>query len=157
MRFRRPPNSNQSLKSLEARLRALPQTPVPGDLESRLLAAMPVKASIVPRRSAIAPRIRHVVIWAGASVAIAASCLLVVRIWPGPDDQHATASVTFDPPVPEFARQFTNRQTENSRLILPWFGAQLDPDDTEMPTYSWPVQEKTPLMVSTAFRSDLFD
>jgi hypothetical protein len=118
---------------------------------------MPVKASIVPRRSAIAPRIRHFVIWAGASVAIAASCLLVVRFLPGPDDQHATASVVFDSPAPEFARQFTNRQTENSRLILPWFGAQLDPDDTELPTYSWPVPEKSPLMVSTAFRSDLFD
>ena len=46
MQFRRPPNSDRSLESLKARLRALPQPPVPRDLESRLLASVPVAASI---------------------------------------------------------------------------------------------------------------
>jgi hypothetical protein len=157
MRSRRPPNSNQSLESLEARLRALPQMPVPGDLESRLLAAMPVRASIVTRRSAIAPRPRHFVIWTGASLAIAASCLLVVRFWKEPDDQHTGATVIVNPETTDLARQFTNRQPENSRRILPWFPARPDPDDTEMPAYSWPIQEKSPLLVSSALRPDLFD
>jgi hypothetical protein len=157
MRSRRPPNSNESLESLEARLRALPQPPVPGGLESRLLAAMPVRASIVTRRSVLGPRARHFVIWAGATLATAASCLLVVRFWPEPNDRHRAASVVLKPATTDFARQFPNRQPEISRRILPWFQARLDPDETEMPTYSWPVREKSPLIVSTAFRSDLFD
>jgi hypothetical protein len=157
MRSRRTPNSNQSLESLEARLRALPPTPVPGDLKSRLLAAMPVRASIVTRRSAIAPRPAHFVIWAGASLAIAASCLLVVRFWPLPDDQHSAASKLSNPETIDLARHLTDRQPENSRRMLPWFRARLDPDETEMPTYSWPIQEKSPFLVSTAFRPDPFD
>ena len=157
MRSRRPPSSNQSLEWLEARLRALRQAPVPGDLKSRLLAAMPVRPSIVTRRSALARRPEHFVIWAGASLAIAASCLLLVRFWPEPDDQHSAASVVLNPETTDLAHQFTNRQPEDSRRILPWFRARLDPEDTEMPTYSWPIQEKSPLTVSTAFRRDLFD
>jgi hypothetical protein len=135
----------------------LPQPPVPRDLGSRLLAAMPVKASIERRRPAFASQRRRFVIWAGASVAIAASCLLVVRFWPERDDQHTTASVVLDPGTTASTRGLTHRQPENSRVILPWFQAGLDLDDTEIPTYSWPIQEKSPLMASTAFRPDLFD
>jgi hypothetical protein len=157
MRSRRPPNSNEPLESLEARLRALPRAPVPGGLESRLLAAMPVRASNVTRRSAFAVRPRHFVIWAAASIATAASCLLVIRFWPEPNDRHTAASVVLNPETTDFARPLPDRQPDNSHRILPWFQDRLDPDDTEMPTYSWPIQEKSPLMVSTALRPDLFD
>jgi hypothetical protein len=97
------------------------------------------------------------VIWAGASLAIAASCLLVVRFWPLPDDQHSAASKLSNPETIDLARHLTDRQPENSRRMLPWFRARLDPDETEMPTYSWPIQEKSPFLVSTAFRPDPFD
>ncbi len=40
MQFQRRPNSDRSLESLEARLRALPQPPIPGELEARILAAI---------------------------------------------------------------------------------------------------------------------
>ena len=41
---------------------------------------------------------------------------------------------------------------------MPWLKAQQDLDDgTEMPTFTWPIQEKSPLMVSTALRPDLLD
>jgi hypothetical protein len=97
------------------------------------------------------------VIWAGASIAIAASCLLVVRFWPDADDQHTGATVVLNPETTDSARQFTNRQPENSRRILPWFTARLDPEDTGMPAYSWPIQEKPPVLVSSTLRPDLFD
>jgi hypothetical protein len=157
MRSRRPPNSNESLESLDKRLRALPQAPVPVGLESRLLAAMPARATIVTRRSALGARARHLVIWAGASLATAASCLLVVRLWSEKNDRNIPASVVLKPESTVSASRFSNRQPENSRRILPWFQARLDPDDTEVPTYSWPVREKSPLIASTAFRPDLFD
>jgi hypothetical protein len=90
---------------------------------------------------------------------MAAACLLLaVRFWPKPDDPHtATTTVVLNPETTDSAHQLTQRQTENSRRILPWFEAQLDPDETELPTFSWPNQEKSPLMVSTALRPDLFD
>lgn len=157
MQSRRPPNSDRSLESLKARLRALPQPPVPRDLESRLLAAMPVRASIVTRRSVLAPRPRRFVIWAGASLAVAASCLLAVRFWPKPDEQHTATTVVSDPETTDCALQLTHRQPENSRRILAWFEARLDPDETEMTTFSWPIQEKSPLMAFTGLRPDPFD
>jgi anti-sigma-K factor RskA len=157
MQFRRPPNSDRSLESLEARLRALPQPPVPRDLESRLLAALPMRASIVTRRSVLAARPRRFVIWAGASLAVAASCLLAVRFWPKPDDQPTATTVVSDPETTDSARQLTHRQPENSRRSLPWFEARLDPDETALTTFCWPIQEKPPLLVSSALRPDLFD
>src|SRR5947207_2007566 len=71
-----PPNPGRSSESLEARLRALPQPPVPADLEARLLAAIP------PARPA--PR-RRWAVWAGVAGALAAACLLAVLAWRGRD------------------------------------------------------------------------
>jgi hypothetical protein len=130
---------------------------VPRDLESRLLAAMPARASSQTRRSAPAWRPRRFVIWASAPLAMAAACFLSVRFWPKPDDPHTLTTVVLNPETTDSAHQLTHRQPENSRHILPWFEAQLDADETEMPTFSWPNQEKSPLMVSTALRPDLFD
>jgi hypothetical protein len=81
----------------------------------------------------------------------------MVRFWPEPANHQTAASVVLNPETTESDRQFTNRQPENSRGILHWFEGRLDSDDTEMPTYTWPIQEKSPLMASTAFRPDLFD
>ncbi len=46
MQFQRRPNSDRSPESLEARLRALPQPPIPSELEARILAAIPARPSI---------------------------------------------------------------------------------------------------------------
>ena len=45
MQFQRRPNSDRSPESLEARLRALPQPPIPSELEARILAAIPARPS----------------------------------------------------------------------------------------------------------------
>jgi hypothetical protein len=98
------------------------------------------------------------VIGASAILAMAAACLLIaVRFWPIPEHQHTTTAVVLNPETTDSARQLTYRKPDNSGRILPRFEAQLDLDETEMPTFSWPIQEKSALMVSTALRPDLLD
>jgi len=75
----RRPNAGRSPESLEARLRALPQPPVPADLEARLLATIPAAILIPQRRWGV---------WVGALGALAAACLVVVLAWPGRDDKN---------------------------------------------------------------------
>jgi hypothetical protein len=94
--------------------------------------------------------------WTAASLAVAASCLLVVRFWPKPADQHATPRVSNSDRT-DGARQLTHRTGESPRPILPWFDAQLDPDETKVPTFSWPIHETSSLMASDALRPDLLD
>lgn len=69
---RKSTNSNEPAGSLEARLRALPPPSVPARLERRLLAAIPSRRSVAPRRR---------LAWSGACGALAAACVLVVLIW----------------------------------------------------------------------------
>ena len=156
MQFQRRPSSDRSLESLEARLRALPQPPIPSELEARILAAIPARPSnndeLRHGRSSASRRWR-LTVWAGASVAAAAACLLAVRFWPEPDHQHTAPILVADPGSTESARQATPRPQSDS----PWFMAHQDLVETEMPTFTWPIQEKSPLMVSTALRPDLFD
>jgi hypothetical protein len=94
--------------------------------------------------------------WAAASLAVAASCLLAVRFWPKPGDQHAK-TLASNSDTTDAGRQYTQRTPESTRPILPWFDAQLDPDETKVPTFSWPIHETSSLIVSTALRPDLLD
>lgn len=156
MQFQRRPNSDRSPESLEARLRALPQPPIPSELEARILAAIPARSANndeLPRLARSASRRWRLTVWAGASVAAAAACLLAVRFWPEPADQHTAPILLADPGSTKFPRQATPRPQSDS----PWFMAHQDLVETEMPTFIWPIQEKSPLMVSTALRPDLFD
>jgi hypothetical protein len=82
--------------------------------------------------------------------------LLAVRFWPKPDDQQATTGV-WNSDTTGAARRLTHGTTESPRPILPWLDAQLDPDETKVPTFSWPIQESSALMVSIAIRPDLLD
>ena len=157
MQFPRRPNSDRSPESLEARLRALPQPPIPSELEARILAAIPARPSNhdeLPRLARSASRRWRLTVWAGVSVAAAGACLLVVRFWPKPDDrQHTAPVIAADPGSSRSSRQATPRAEGDS----PWFMARRDRVETETATYTWPVQEKFPLTVSTALRPDLFD
>jgi hypothetical protein len=157
MSFQRRPNSDRSPESLEARLRALPRPPIPSGLEARILAAIPARPSSndeLPRRGRSASRRwRRLTFWAGASVAAAAACLLAVRFWPEPEDQHTAPILVADPG----STQSPHRATPRPRSDSAWFMANQDLVETEMPTFAWPIQEKSPLMVSTALRPDLFD
>jgi len=100
MQFQRRPNSDRSPESLEARLCALPQPPIPVGLEARILAAIPARPSNndeLPRLARSGSRRWRLIVWAGASVAAAAACLLAVRFWPEPDDQHTAPILVADP------------------------------------------------------------
>ena len=70
------PKPDGSPESLEARLRALPQPPVPAGLEARLLAAIPAKMPAPRQRWAV--RVGVV----SAVGEVAAACLLAVLAWP---------------------------------------------------------------------------
>jgi hypothetical protein len=155
MPFRRRPNLDRSLESLGARLRGLPQPPIPDDLKARILTAVSARPSHNDERPRLArstSRRWRLTVWAVGSVA-AAACLLAVRFWPEPDDQHAVPIRVAKSGSTKSASQATPRRQSDS----PWFAVDQDLVETEMPTFIWPIQEKHPLMVSTALRPDLFD
>jgi hypothetical protein len=155
---RRRPNSDRSSESLEARLLDLPKPPVPGDLEARILAAIPARSAAhqTPRLRASALR-RRFVLWASASIAAAAACLLAVRFWPEPGDRNNSQKVAVKPSRTGAGQQFTHRQPGEALWTTPLLKAGQELEETEIPTFSWPVQEKSPLLVSTAVTRDLLD
>jgi hypothetical protein len=157
MLSRRRPNSDRSLRSLESRLRALPRQPVPGDLEARLLTAVRAEASNEMPRSAQAFRTRRLAAWAGAAVAVTAACSFGVLLWPGPGRNKMVPKVVVNPATSQPAHQVTPQQPAYSPGTTPWLEARRDLDQAEQPHFTWPVQERTPLMVWTALRPDLFD
>src|SRR5688572_25756127 len=123
----RRPNPDRSAESLEARLRALPQPPVPAGLEARLLAAIP------------APR-RRWAVWAVA--ALAAACLLAALAWPRRDGAGP------GPREPE--RQVVHRPPDDLDGIAAGREARRVLDGAEPPPFTWPLEE-------TSSRSDLLD
>jgi hypothetical protein len=157
MPFQRRPNSDRSPESLEARLRALPQPLVPGDLEARILAAIPGKTSNEIPRPVSAARRRHAAVWAGVAATVAASCLLTVRFWSGPSGENSHSLVVTDSQNSKAPHDVGSQQPGASVWTTPWLKAGQDLDGTEMPTFTWPIQETSPLMVSTALRPDLLD
>jgi hypothetical protein len=156
MQLPRWPNSDRSPESLEASLRALPKPLIPSELEARILEAVPVRPSNndeLPRLARSTSRKWRLTVWTGASVAAAAACLLAVRFWPELDDQHTAPIHVADPGSSKSARHATSRPQSDA----PWFLAHQDVVESEMPTFTWPNQQKSPLMVSSALRPDLFD
>jgi hypothetical protein len=157
MQFPRRPNSDRSPESLESRLRALPPRPVPGDLEARLLAAIPAEESNAVPRWARASRPRRLAVWAGAAGAVAAACLLAVLLSPGPGSEMAVPNLAVNSERSQPAHQVTAQQPADFLSIMPWLEARRDLDGAERPLFTWPIQEKSPLMVSSALRPDLLD
>src|SRR6516225_5095973 len=102
----RRPNPDRSSESLEARLRALPQPPIPDGLEARLLATIP----------AARPGRRRWLVLVGVASALAAACLLAVLARPGRDGTNPVPS----PPAKEIAKQGTPRMPDDSAGITAW-------------------------------------
>jgi hypothetical protein len=157
MRPQPRPNADRSPESLEARLRALPPPPVPRHLEARLLAAIPAKASNEMLRLAYGSRFRPLAVWARAVVAVAAACLLSVVLWPGPRSKMTAPNLVANPEKRQPALQDTPEQPGHSFSIASCLEAARDLDGAEQPLFTWPIHEKSPLMVSTATRPDLLD
>ena len=153
----RRPDSDRSFEILETRLRTLPQPHVPGDLEARILAAIPVATLNDEPRSKRVLRRWRLGVGAGASIALAAACLLAVRFWPDPSGKNSSPSVVTNPQRPESSHPVTPQQRSDSRRTSALLTARFDLDETALPTYNWPIQEKSPLMVSSALRPDLLD
>jgi hypothetical protein len=149
MQPQRRPNSDRSPEALEARLRALPGPPIPSDLEARLLAAIPAEMPHCRRVS----RRRRWAVWAGAAVALAAACLLAV-LWTRHDGGGAKEQIISPVPQPSTLASIPE---EGSAAMARWLAARRGLDGAERPTFTWPIQEKSPLMVSTSISPDLLD
>jgi hypothetical protein len=140
----RRPKPDRSPEALAARLRALPQPPVPDGLEARLLAAIPAGRP-VPRR--------HWAAWVGAVGALAAACLLAVLVWLGRDAVNPAPK----PGTVEAARQDTPRPPDDRAGVPAWLVARRILDGAEPPPFTWPVPGSPPVTPSTAIPPDLLD
>jgi hypothetical protein len=152
------PDAARSPESVEARLRALPQPPVPAHLEARLLAKTPLQLPVRPWRWAI---------WAGAVGSLAAACLLAVFVWPRHDRKRPVPSLGTtqsvgqatlpSTPPGESAHQVTLRPPDDSTSIAPVLVARRALDETELPTFIWPLPATSPMRVWTSIPPELLD
>ncbi len=152
----RRPISDRSSESLEARLRALPPPPVPVDLEARLLAAIPAETSHKMPRVARGFGRRRLLAWAGAAAGLAAVCLLAVLLRPGPVIKKSVPRVVLKTEN-KATRPIKSGQPGDALTITSWLEARRNLDSPESPQFTWPIQEQSPLMVSSTNRLDLFD
>ena len=138
----RHPSPGRSPESLEARLRALPQPPVPEGLEARLLAAVPARGPAPRRRWGVRALV------AGA---LAAACLLAVLAWHRHDGKAPA------PVKQEVAHHVTPRPPEPPSGVAVWARAGRDPEKAELPPFTWPLGESPPATLAAALSPDLLD
>src|SRR2546428_80240 len=149
MQPQRRPNSDRSPEALEARLRALPLPPIPGGLEARLLADIPAE---MPHRARIS-RPRRWAVWAGAAVVLAAACLLAV-FWTRDEGPGSGRQTIASVPQPS---TFASVPEAGFPGMTPWLEARRGLAGVERATFTWPIQEKPPLLVSSSISPDLLD
>ena len=140
----RRPSPGRSPESLEARLRALPQPPVPEGLEARLLAAVPSRMRAPRRRWAVRALV------AGA---LAAACLLAALAWPRRDGKAPAPG----PAKQEVAHKVPPRPPEGPPGVAAWVRAGRDPEAAELPPFTWPLGEAPPATLATALSPDLLE
>src|SRR5438445_9347978 len=104
MHPQRRPNLDRSPEVLEGRLRALPQPPVPAELEARLLATIPPPTSIPQRRWPVR------VALTGLVGPLAAASLLPVLAWTWGNGKNRILT----PPTAESASHKTPRPPDDS-------------------------------------------
>jgi len=134
----------------------LPPPPVPVDLAARLLAAIPTEAS--PKMQRVARGFgRRLASWAGAAAVVAAGCLLAVFLRPGPGSKKHAPSVVSNTQNTKAIGPVKTQQSGNALTVTSWLGARRDLDPAASPLFTWPIQEESPLMVSSTQRLDLLD
>src|SRR5262245_54067693 len=131
------PNPGRSAEALAARLRSLPLPPVPDGLESRLLAAVPV----------LRPTRRRWIVRAGLAGALAAACLLAVLAWSG-------RNVQLPGPPQGPGPDLTQRPADLETLTI---GRDVEHGlaQAQKATFSWPLEERSPITVATAPPADV--
>jgi len=146
------PISGQSPEALEARLRALPDPPVPAGLEARLLAAIP---TTVPPGVPIGVPVARQGWFAVASTigALAAVCLLAIFAYHEGDDTSVVSGRRMSRPPTQISSQPANE----------FAGVVLSPLDSRilkgagMSTFRWPIQEISPIRASPSIPRGLLD
>jgi len=103
---------------------------------------------LVPLRTDRPSRMRWLVV-SGLAVA----CSVAVLAWPRGDGKN---------PVPGFSGQpssdpITTRPRQDPTSIAAWGNVRRDLNLSEMPAFSWPLQESSRLSRSTSFPPDLLD
>lgn len=146
MHDNRSTDSNPLAGSLEARLRALPQPPVPADLERRLLATLPVPRlfaravrPVVPRRW-LAP--------AAVCGTLAAACLLIALALPRGD---ATRSVANTDQPRHVAAETNVAAALAGNRMRPLF------DGSKPPKFAWPLAGAPSLTAASRVCAVSFD
>ena len=131
------------------------------DLEARLLAAIPTAAIPTAKLSKNSQSVRSFhrrrSAWVGVAMAAAAVCLLVVLLRPESGDRNTAPRLATNPETRESDLQVVPHRPGNSLKITPWLESRRGLDGSERPTFTWPIQEKFPLMVSTSIPADLLD
>lgn len=139
------PNPDRSLEALKARLRALPQPPIPPSLEVRLLACVPADREI-------GPRWRVVMI---AMLSVAAACLLAFLAfawYPHLRENHSalpgmSQPVQSDTPQSSFDTPSLAALREDHRLL----------DEDKLPTFTWPLDDTVTIRPLSPIPADLLD
>ena len=141
---------------LERRLRNLPPLPIPDDLEARLLAAIPAENLREILHCVCASRQRRT-LWAGAGVAFATACLLTVLLWPKIEDKDTVHRLAVNPDKSEAAHQSAPERPDESLNIVSRLEDRRCLMELERQAFTWPIHEKSPLMVSSEIPRDLLD
>ena len=137
------PAPPSELEALGAGLRALPQPPVPSDLEDRLLATIPATVARPRRRWPVA-----------IGLISAAAAALTVLAWRGRESHDPIAGPGTRPSAHQVASQSPNANARTTDRRQ----AQRVLDGPNLPAFVWPLsQESASLTVSTPIPADLFD
>jgi hypothetical protein len=105
--------------------------------------------SPLPQRRAARRRWAVVVAVAGG---LAAACLLAFFAWAGRGGKPAV----LPPPTNNSARQVAPRPPDDDPIAAGWEYRRVL-DGGKLPTFTWPLEETSPLTVSTSIPSDLLD
>jgi hypothetical protein len=123
------PMPGPSPESLEARLRALPQPSAPEGLEARLLATVSTTMPTSRRR------------WSSLVLATglaAAGCIVAVFVWHREFRQRSSGATQIATPAPPNLHPAVSRGTSLAAL-------RGDPsliDETSVPSFTWPLDER---------------
>jgi len=82
---------------------------------------------------------------------------MAVRLWPGAGNEITGISVVEQPVEKNSTQEVTPQGQEYSPRITPSLEFRRGIDTVDMSTFTWPIQEKLPLMVSSAIPHELLD